>query len=69
MMVMKTSLKEQRDARNMSQEELALCIGTRRENIGRLERCVSKCPNYEMTYRIARYFEISVQELFWFEEE
>lgn len=69
MMVMKTNLKEYRDARNMSQEDLAIIVGTRRESICRLERCGCKCPSYETLYRISKYFGVAVQELFWYEEE
>ena len=60
---MKTKIKELRKANNISQEELALAVGTTRQTITSIEtgKYVASLP---LAYRIAKYFGMTIEEVF-----
>ncbi|ALD71113.1 XRE family transcriptional regulator [Streptococcus gordonii] len=58
-----TSLKSAREARGMTQQELAERIGVRRETILHLENNRYN-PSLEMALKIARVFDLKIEDLF-----
>jgi putative transcriptional regulator len=63
----KTRIKELRKERKLSQEELALAVGTTRQTITSLE--VEKyTASLQLAYKIANYFGLSIEEVFDFSE-
>ncbi len=67
MAVMKTKIKEYRAKSNMKQETLAELVGARRETIIRIEKGQYN-PSLKLAMDIAKVFEVTVEELFSFEE-
>ena len=67
-MALKTRMKEYRARYQMSQEDLAGLVGVQRETIGNLEKGRYN-PSLKLAMDIARVFEATVEELFWFTEE
>lgn len=65
---MKTKIKELRKANKVSQEELALAVGTTRQTITSIEtgKYIASLP---LAYRIAKYFKLPIEEVFMLEEE
>lgn len=60
-------LRELRKARGLSQEEVARGVGTTRQTITSIE--VGKyTATLPLALRLARYFGVTVEELFWLEE-
>ena len=64
---LKTKLKEYRAKRDMKQGELAELVGVRRETIIRLEKGLYN-PSLKLAMDIAKVFDTTVEELFFFEE-
>ena len=65
---MKSKIRELRKARKMSQEELALEVGTTRQTITSIE--VEKyTASLLLAYKIAHYFGLPIEEVFDFLEE
>ena len=58
-----TSLKPIREARGITQQELAERIGVRRETILHLENNRYN-PSLEMALKIARVFDLKIEDLF-----
>ncbi|MDI9531097.1 MAG: helix-turn-helix transcriptional regulator [Chloroflexota bacterium] len=64
---MKTRIRELRKQHKLTQEELALAVGTTRQTITSIE--VEKyTASLVLAYRIARYFGLSIEEVFDFSE-
>ena len=64
---MKTKIKELRKANKISQEELALAVGTTRQTITSIE--VGKyTASLPLAYKIARHFGLTIEEVFDFSE-
>lgn len=64
---MDTKIRELRKQRKMSQEELALAVGTTRQTITSIE--VGKyTASLVLAYKIARYFDLKIEEVFDFSE-
>ena len=64
---MKNKIKELRRERKMSQEELALEVGTTRQTITSIE--VEKyVASLALAYKIAHYFGLTIEEVFDFSE-
>lgn len=64
---LKTKIKELRKAHKLSQEELANAVGTTRQTITSLE--VEKyTASLILAYKIAKYFGLSIEEVFDFSE-
>ena len=60
---MKTKIKELRKAHKLSQDELAFAVGTTRQTITSIEteKYIASLP---LAYKIARYFGMSIEEVF-----
>lgn len=58
-----TSLKSTRESRGMTQQELAERIGVRRETVLHLENNRYN-PSLEMALKIARVFDLKIEDLF-----
>lgn len=64
---MKTRIKELRKERKLSQEELAVAVGTTRQTITSIE--VGKyTASLPLAYKIARYFGLRIEDVFDFSE-
>ncbi len=64
---MKTRIPELRKKHKLSQEELALAVGVTRQTITSLE-CGKYTASLVLAYKIARYFDLSIEEVFDFSE-
>ena len=65
---MKNRLAELRNARNISQEELAAALEVSRQTIGSLERGRYN-PSILLAFKIARYFDLTIEDIFIYEED
>lgn len=65
---MKNRLEELRKARGLRQEELADALEVSRQTIGSLENGRYN-PSILLAFKIARYFETSIEDIFIYEEE
>ncbi len=64
---MNTKIKELRKERKISQEQLALAVGTTRQTITSIE--VGKyTASLALAYKIARYFGLAIEDVFDFSE-
>lgn len=64
---MNTKIKELRKEHKLSQEELALAVGTTRQTITSIE--VGKyTASLVLAYRIARYFGLTIEDVFDFSD-
>ncbi len=65
---MKSRIRELRAARRISQEELAQAVGTTRQTITSIEteKYIASLP---LAYRIARYFDLHIEDVFDLSEE
>ena len=64
----KNRIEEIRIARNIRQEDLARLLGVSRQTISSLENGRYN-PSIILAHRIAKYFGMSIEEVFVFEEE
>ncbi len=64
----KNRLEELRKARGIKQEELAEALSVSRQTIGSLENGRYN-PSILLAFKIARYFDKSIEEIFIYEEE
>ncbi|MBR5572412.1 MAG: helix-turn-helix transcriptional regulator [Oscillospiraceae bacterium] len=65
---MKNNIEAIRKERNIRQEELARVLGVSRQTISSLENGRYN-PSILLAYKIARYFNMTIEEVFLFEEE
>ena len=65
-MEFQTNLKKLRTDEGLTQDQLALLVETSMDTIGRIER-EQKIASYEVLFRIARYFDKPVEDVFWYE--
>ncbi len=65
---MKNRLEELRKLRGMKQEELADILEVSRQTIGSLENGRYN-PSITLAFKISRYFNMSIEEIFIYEEE
>jgi DNA-binding XRE family transcriptional regulator len=63
----KTRIKELRARHDLTQEALAKMVGVRRETIVFLEKGKYN-PSLKLAYKIARYLNTTIDELFLFED-
>ena len=65
---MKTNLPALRKARKLSQQELADAVGVTRQTITSIEvgKYVASLP---LSFKIARHFGLSIEDIFVYEEE
>lgn len=65
---MKNRLEENRLAKGMKQDELAAAMKVSRQTISSLENGRYN-PSILLAMKLARYFEVTVEEMFIYEEE
>lgn len=65
---MKNWLEEIRKQRDIKQEDLASALEVSRQTIGSLENGRYN-PSIILAFKIARYFNMSIEEIFIYEEE
>lgn len=65
---MKNKLEEIRKQRGIKQEELAAALEVSRQTIGSLENGRYN-PSILLAFRIARFFSMSIEEIFIYEED
>ena len=65
--MLKTKIKELRKQHKLSQEELALAVGTTRQTITSIE-CEKYTASLVLAYKIANFFDLSIEEVFDFSE-
>lgn len=64
---MKTRIPELRKKNKLSQEELAFAVGVTRQTITSLE-CGKYTASLVLAYKIARYFGLTIEEIFDFSD-
>ena len=65
---MNNRIEEIRNSRNIRQEDLAREMGVSRQTISSLENGRYN-PSIMLAYKIAKYFSMSIEDVFIFEEE
>ena len=65
---MKNRLEELRKQRGIKQEELANVLEVSRKTIGSLENGRYN-PTIQLAFKIARYFNMTIEEIFIYEED
>lgn len=65
---MKNRLEEIRKIRGITQEDLAVALEVSRQTISSLEKGRYN-PSILLAFKIARYFELTIEEIFIYEEE
>lgn len=65
---MKNRLEDLRKSRGIKQEELAAALEVSRQTIGSLENGRYN-PSILLAFKIARFFDVSIEEVFIYEEE
>jgi len=65
---MKNRIEEIRKERGVLQDELAKAMGVSRQTISSLENGRYN-PSIMLAYKIAKYFDMTIEEVFVFEEE
>ena len=65
---MKNRLEEIRKERGIKQEELAAALEVSRQTIGLLENGRYN-PSITLAFKLARYFDMSIEDIFIYEEE
>ncbi|MEG0526331.1 helix-turn-helix transcriptional regulator [Amedibacillus sp. YH-ame10] len=65
---MKNRLEEIRKSKGIRQEELAFALEVSRQTIGSLENGRYN-PSIQLAFKIARYFDMSIEDIFIYEEE
>lgn len=64
---MKNRIEEIRKEQGIRQEDFARALGVSRQTISSLETGRYN-PSIQLAYKIARYFELTIEEVFLFEE-
>ena len=65
---MKNRLEEIRKAKGITQEELANALEVSRQTVGSLENARYN-PSIILAFKIARFFDVSIEEVFIYEED
>jgi putative transcriptional regulator len=65
---LKNRLEELRKSRGINQEQLADALRVSRQTIGSLENGRYN-PSIVLAFKIARYFDLSIEDIFIYEEE
>lgn len=65
---MNNRIEEIRKAKGIRQEDFAKAVGVSRQTISSLETGRYN-PSIQLAYKIAKYFHLSIEEVFLFEEE
>jgi putative transcriptional regulator len=67
-MILKNNLKEVRQKKGLTQEELGVNVGVSRQTIISIERYRYK-PTLELAMKLAENLNIKIEKLFYFEQE
>ncbi len=65
---MRNRIEELRKEKGIKQEELALAVDVSRQTIGSLENGRYN-PSIMLAFKIARYFNMSIEDIFIYEED
>ena len=65
---MKAKLKVYRAMRDLTQEDLAKEVGVTRQTVIAIEKGQYN-PSLELAFKLARYFEVSIEDIFVYESE
>ena len=65
---MKNRIEEIRKSRGIRQEEFAKALGVSRQTISSLETGRYN-PSIQLAFKIARYFDMTIEEVFIYEED
>jgi putative transcriptional regulator len=65
---MKNAVREYRDARELTQAELASRVGVTRQSINAIERGRYD-PSLDLALKLAAEFDCAVEDLFWLDEQ
>jgi putative transcriptional regulator len=65
---MKNRIKVHRAMHDLTQEDLAKAIGVTRQTILAIEKG-KYVPSLDLAFRIARYFEVNIEEIFLYGED
>ena len=65
---MKNRIEQIRKEKGIKQEDFAKCMGVSRQTISSLENGRYN-PSITLAYKIAKYFDMTIEEVFIFEEE
>ena len=68
MLMKNLKMKSARAALDMSQQDLATAVGVSRQTISQIERG-DYSPSVTLALKIAKVFEVQVEDIFWYEEE
>lgn len=68
MIVLKNRIEELRKEKGIKQEDLAIAVEVSRQTIGSLENGRYN-PSIILAFKIARYFNMSIEDIFIYEEE
>lgn len=68
MIVLKNRIEELRKEKDIKQEDLAIAVEVSRQTIGSLENGRYN-PSIILAFKIARYFHMSIEDIFIYEEE
>lgn len=68
MIILKNRIEELRKEKGIKQEDLAIAVEVSRQTIGSLENGRYN-PSIILAFKIARYFNTSIEDIFIYEEE
>lgn len=68
MIILKNRIEELRKEKGIKQEDLAIAVEVSRQTIGSLENGRYN-PSIILAFKIARYFNMSIEDIFIYEEE
>lgn len=68
MITLKNRIEELRKEKGIKQEDLAVAVDVSRQTIGSLENGRYN-PSIILAFKIARYFNMSIEDIFIYEEE
>lgn len=68
MIVLKNRIEELRKEKGIKQEDLSIAVEVSRQTIGSLENGRYN-PSIILAFKIARYFHMSIEDIFIYEEE
>ena len=68
MIVLKNRIEELRKEKGIKQEDLSIAVEVSRQTIGSLENGRYN-PSIILAFKIARYFNMSIEDIFIYEEE
>lgn len=65
---MKNNIAELRRIKKITQEQLAIAVNVSRQTIIAIE-CERYCPSLTLAFKISKYFNLPIEEIFDYKEE